>query len=212
MLNEDTHRGAAARWLAFVGLPIANGEERNIGGLLMRGIPWFVDSLAALEPVVLVLPVSRVVEPRSRDLRVRFADQLPLTQTERALVMQQAISSVLVCLRRLPVVVLDDRSRVVDLLLERGHAWLGEPLALSSGIVSTLSKRASIRSPSTGSHRQRSSTRVTPPRTRSLTSSTRSSSASRPAPTVTRSFLRVTRPTRPSLVRGRIPPLRRGAK
>jgi hypothetical protein len=82
MLNEDTHRGAAARWLAFVGLPIANGEERNIGGLLMRGIPWFVDSLAALEPVVLVLPVSRVVEPRSRDLRVRFADQLPLTQTE----------------------------------------------------------------------------------------------------------------------------------
>jgi hypothetical protein len=196
---DARQRDAAARWLQFVGCgPTAVS-------LIQRGLPWFVDSLAAMEPVALALrhrstlpdgatyhidgenvfvarklltmqspqrigdawldgqmhAVCQVDEQQRtitasavlvgrrgthEQITQTWIEALPLTQTERALVMQQAISSVLVCLRRrfalvesisdeglgrsLHDIAAQRYSPVADLLIERGHEWLGEPLAI----------------------------------------------------------------------------------
>ena len=75
--------------------------------LLHVGIPWLASRLAEEQPVAIVR--TRPAISRLDAMRAEF-------------------SSVIVCLRH--PAALANLGAAADLLLERGHAWLGEPLAL----------------------------------------------------------------------------------
>ena len=109
------------RWLAFAGF------GRKSFGHFAHDLPLFVRGLTSHEPIVREFP------------------ELARSTDERHAVMQSAISSVLVCLRRARTRTIIDQTGAqldylvdaidlshfaADLLNERGHAWLGEPLAL----------------------------------------------------------------------------------
>lgn len=128
MAVTPEQRDAAVRWLAFAGLDFSTDDWSSVvAAFERRGLSWFVDSLAKLEPVVI----------GSRHFLMRWEPlyDAALNQTERVLVMQQAISSVLACLRHAYFrlgsgELVTDPSLVADLLIERGHSWLGESLAI----------------------------------------------------------------------------------
>ncbi len=73
----------------------------------LGGVPWLVKNLAAMQPSVIVQTDSAVY---------------------RLDAMRAELSSVIVCLRHPAAIA--NLGAAADLLLERGHAWLGEPLAL----------------------------------------------------------------------------------
>lgn len=143
---------AAARWMALAGFNRVT--HANVITTLGRpdGLLWFVGGLARLEPVVYV--------PHDVCAVCRGSGHAPPTTNnggasvgysalwyggteclscggerytmsvadQRARVMQAAISSVLACLRH-PIAQLGPEA-LADLLLDHGHAWLGEPLAV----------------------------------------------------------------------------------
>lgn len=103
---SEANTDAVERWLLFAGPRVENVSHRT-WLTTQGGLPWFVQALSLWEPIVFVLSTP--------------------TQS-RLQTMQSAISSVLVCLRH--PAVQGDLGIAADLLLERGHSWLGEPLAL----------------------------------------------------------------------------------
>ncbi len=82
-------------------------EAARVREALHVGIPWLAERLAEESPVAFVR--TRPAISRLDAMRAEF-------------------SSVIVCLRH--PAALANLGAAADLLLERGHAWLGEPLAL----------------------------------------------------------------------------------
>ncbi len=115
------------------------------------GVEGFVRGLAAWPPVVLTMTTCSVCSgsgwspaTSSSGVSECWNCEGPLPPIPRERIMQAAISSVLTCLLRAGEITTTDKTGaatiehvglneldfVADLLLERGHAWLGEPLAL----------------------------------------------------------------------------------
>ncbi len=115
------------------------------------GVEGFVRGLAAWPPVVLTMTTCSVCSgsgwspaTSSSGVSECWNCEGPLPPIPRERIMQAAISSVLACLLRAGEITTTDKTGaatiehvglneldfVADLLLERGHAWLGEPLAL----------------------------------------------------------------------------------
>jgi hypothetical protein len=93
--------------LTRFGLTTRSDASRVREALLHVGIPWLAARLAEENPVAIVR--TRPAISRLDAMRAEF-------------------SSVIVCLRH--PAALANLGAAADLLLERGHAWLGEPLAL----------------------------------------------------------------------------------
>ena len=97
----------ASRLLNLAGGRTDVSRESARAAMLRLGVPWLVEHLAEVQPSVLVRTDSAVY---------------------RLDAMRAELSSVIVCLRH--PAALANLGAAADLLLERGHAWLGEPLAL----------------------------------------------------------------------------------
>ena len=95
----------ASRLLNLAGGRTDVSRESARAAMLRLGVPWLVEHLAEVQPSVLVRTDSAVY---------------------RLDAMRAELSSVIVCLRSARA----DLRVAADLLLDRGHAWLGEPLAL----------------------------------------------------------------------------------
>lgn len=99
--------GGGRKELYWLGLTTRSDAARVREVILHAGIPWLATRLAEENPVAIVQ--TRPTISRLDAMRSEF-------------------SSVIVCLRHPAAIA--NLGAAADLLLERGHAWLGEPLAL----------------------------------------------------------------------------------
>ncbi len=106
-VGQQRERELGRKDLYWYSLTTRSDAARVREAMLHVGIPWLAARLAEEEPVAIV--------------RTRPA-------ISRLDAMRAELSSVIVCLRH--PAALANLGAAADLLLERGHAWLGEPLAL----------------------------------------------------------------------------------
>jgi hypothetical protein len=143
----DAQTDAMLRWLAFVGLTRGAEEVRRAAPSdrakllqslvheIAGGVSGFALGLSRRPPIVLAKTSCRVCsgsgwapETSSSGVSECWNCEGPLPPIPRERIMQDAISSVLVCLQHSTTWA--EPGVAADLLLERGHTWLGEPLAL----------------------------------------------------------------------------------